>query len=194
MKIKNLLLILGLLLVLMLTPVRAEQGDSYRSLTSEQKSLLNQAYHYGSKFDLGYSLAAIAWQESFVGDRVVYLNMQDPSAGLWHKQINYALRYFDIKETGLEINRMAQHLIDNMDFAAALAVADVLYWLDIHDDNWPRAWASYNAGYNYNSKAGKAYSRQIVMKVKKLKFLHPFDDEAPSTNIEISNTPVSPKK
>ena len=177
LKIRNLMSVVLILLTL-LTPVWASTGDDYESLTPKQKVLLQKAYEYGDEFNVGYSLAAIAWQESFIGEQVVYLNVQDPSAGLWHKHLVYALKAFEIEKSGLAINRMAQRLIDEMDFAASLALADVLYWNDIHKGNWSKTWASYNAGFNGDSKAGRAYSNQILIKVRKLKELEVFEGVA----------------
>ena len=43
----------------------------YYQLTLEQKQLLKMAYEYWKEYDLGYTLAAIAWQESFIGNKII---------------------------------------------------------------------------------------------------------------------------
>ena len=147
----------------------------YHQLTSEQKRILQFAYSYGKEHDFGFSMAAIAWQESFVGDEIVPINLQDPSAGLWHKNINIALEESDaIPNNGLRLNMMAKRLIDNLEFAASLAVSDLEHWKEVRNGNWIDIWASYNAGQNYQSSKGQQYAYAIKNKIKILRRYLPF--------------------
>lgn len=142
----------------------------YHALTPRQKHILFQAYTYGKEHDLGYSLAAIAWQESFVGHDIVPINLQDPSAGLWHKNVYMAIRETrDVPVNGLQVNLMAKRLIDDTGFAASLAISDLKRWKMLRNGDWMDTWASYNAGNFYESKQGRRYAREISRKVRILK-------------------------
>lgn len=145
------------------------ERDFYR-LTPEQKRILQLAYDYGRAYNLGYSMAAIAWQESFVGREIVPINLQDPSAGLWHKNIYTALEESpDIPKNGLQLNMIADRLIEDVEFAASLAIADLQHWKVVRDGNWMDVWASYNAGKYYESEHGRNYARSINKKINVLK-------------------------
>lgn len=142
----------------------------YHQLTPEQKMLLKKAYDYGKDHDFGYSLAAIAWQESFVGKRVVPINLQDPSAGLWHKNIHFALREMpNVPNNGLQVNMMAQRLIEDVEFAASMAVSDLSHWKEVRDGDWMDIWASYNAGHSFRSQKGQEYATAIKKKIRILR-------------------------
>ena len=148
----------------------------YSQLTPKQRDLLQVAYNYGKEHDLGYTMAAIAWQESFVGNEIVPINLQDPSAGLWHKNIRLALieSYSNKPQNGLRLNMMAQKLIDDLDFAASFAVADLKHWKEVRNGNWMAVWASYNAGQKYQSSQGQEYAYGIKKKIQTLRRYLPF--------------------
>ncbi|RMF06567.1 MAG: hypothetical protein D6762_09205 [Candidatus Neomarinimicrobiota bacterium] len=162
-----------LLIPLFLTSVISVTGtpvdEQFSRLTDEQKQILIRAYELGAPYDLGYTLAAIAWQESFVGDRIVPINLQDPSAGLWHKNIYNALaEHPETPQNGLQVNMMAQKLIHDMEFAASLAISDLEHWKIRRNGNWMDIWASYNAGRYYKSSQARAYARSIYRKIQAL--------------------------
>lgn len=163
------LLGIPLLLTSVITVTGTPVDEQFSRLTQEQKSILVQAYQLGAPYDLGYTLAAIAWQESFVGDRIVPINLQDPSAGLWHKNIYNALaEHPETPQNGLQINMMAQKLINDMEFAASIAIADLEHWKVRRNGDWEDIWASYNAGKYYRSEQGRNYARAIHQKVRAL--------------------------
>jgi len=148
----------------------------YQELTYEQIQLLQFAYNLGKDHDLGYSMAAIAWQESFVGDQIVPINLQDPSAGLWHKNIRMAFKetFHEKPLNGLLLNIMARKLIDDVEFAASFAIADLEHWKEVRDGEWMAVWASYNAGNRYLSPTGQEYARGIKKKIQTLRRYLPF--------------------
>lgn len=145
-------------------------ANIYHKLTIEQKNVLQSAYNYGKEYNLGYSMAAIAWQESFVGNLIVPINLQDPSAGIWHKNVYIALaESSSMGNTGLSLNMMADRLIDDTEFAASLAIADLEHWKVLRNGRWLDIWASYNAGRYYSSEKGQKYAYSIRDKIKILK-------------------------
>ena len=55
-------------------------------------------------------------------------------------------------------NRIAQKLINNIEFSAAEALAELTFWQTIHGDNeWFLIWQSYNGGFSYFNKYSKSY-------------------------------------
>jgi len=168
------LLVIPLFLTSVITVTGTPVDEQFSRLTQEQKSILVRAYELGAPYDLGYTLAAIAWQESFVGDRIVPINLQDPSAGLWHKNIYNALaEHPETPQNGLQINMMAQKLINDMEFAASIAISDLEHWKVRRNGRWPDVWASYNAGKYYRSSQGRNYAKAIHQKVTALERILP---------------------
>ncbi len=166
--------IIPLFLTSVITVTGTPVEEQFSRLTEQQKSILVRAYELGAPYDLGYTLAAIAWQESFVGDRIVPINLQDPSAGLWHKNIYNALaEHPETPQNGLQINMMAQKLINDMEFAASIAISDLEHWKVRRNGNWMDVWASYNAGKYYKSDQARSYARSIYQKIKALERVLP---------------------
>ena len=64
---------------LLATPTWAEDCDI--SFTPEQNALLHLAHAVGEPHDLGYTLAALTWKESFVGAHIVRINPSDGKHG-----------------------------------------------------------------------------------------------------------------
>lgn len=59
-----------------------------RNYTDEQRDVINSAYSFGLPYNYGHTLAAIVVKESFVGDRIIRYNPNDPSTGITHIQFN----------------------------------------------------------------------------------------------------------
>lgn len=148
-------------------------SQEYKLFSDKQKQVLKEAYRLGEPFNVGYTLSAIAWQESSCG--LFLVNMQDPSAGVFHNNIKSVLRRHDIPETNFQINHMAQRLIDDMEFSASEALAELEFWQTIHGKNsWFLIWQSYNGGFSYVNRHSNSYmtSYQYAIKIKeKVDFL-----------------------
>jgi len=176
-RIKNLLLFLLFLSVVL----GVEPKISYNVLTLQQKVLLKKAYAYGDEFNMGYSMAAIMWQESFVGKKVVPFNISDPSGGYWHKHLDYLLKEEDQPVNDLTRNLILVELITHMDYAASIAIKDLEKWKVMHGPtNWLAIWGSYNGG----GVPNMSYAHQIDEKIQVLKQIRDFKskktDDIPS--------------
>lgn len=68
-------------------------ADECRQYTSKQRTVLQQAHSYGLMYGYGELLPAIVQQESFVGDRILRYNPNDPSTGITHISIG-TLKHF----------------------------------------------------------------------------------------------------
>lgn len=128
-------------------------------LTQQQASVANFAYSYGKPFDYGYTMVAIAMEESRLGKWNI--NIQDPSAGPWHVTLDKGLQYKGWDDTPFNRNRIAQLLMEDIYFAAHLAIEELLFWHRVREGNWRQVVSSYNGGWRGNEAYLKKISRNI---------------------------------
>jgi hypothetical protein len=141
--------------------------DELGSITPEQYLNLEFSFVQGYPHDFGFTMAAIAWQESKGG--IWNLNLQDPSAGMYHTSLKTAVARLEMKDTPFRRNMLAQRLIDDKEFAAAMAIKELQFWYEYHHGNWMKIYSSYNAGFGSNT----AYAndiRQTIRTLQKCKF------------------------
>ena len=164
-----------LLLMLSMSIFAGSKFDKHinelRTLSAKQKTVLFTTYAKGRQFDLGYTMSAIAWQESYFG--AYPINLSDPSFGIFHNNINSVCARH--KCSKWKRSRLAERLLFDYDFAFSEALAELEYWKSYHVSKrhkytWSLMVSSYNAGYNYSSSAGKRYLKNIRYKIKILKY------------------------
>lgn len=131
-----------------------------------QKRILSHAYAYGKPYDVGYSLAAIAWEESSAGE--VLLNPKDPSAGIYQNHVVYALKREGIKNNYANRSDMLLQLATNELKSTAHGISELVHWVG-RRDSWKEVWASYNGGVNYKGKQARDYAEKVYSKLKTLK-------------------------
>lgn len=136
---------------------------SVMDLSETQRETLVQAYEYGEPYGYGYSLAAIAWKESMAG--VYKINYSDPSFGVFHNLLTTVARREGVT-SGFVKNQLAQRLVDDFEYSASHAIAELNTWRRYHKGDIYLTWASYNAGTYY--KAGIGYADNIKSKVQTL--------------------------
>lgn len=151
-----------------LCAVFSVQARSYcgdiADMSVEQQVTLARSYQYGEPYDLGYTLSAIAWKESLAGKYKI--NYSDPSFGVYHNVIHQVARREGV--TGnFEKNRLAQRLVEDDEYAASQAIAELQSWLKYHKGDLYKAWASYNAGTAY--EYGLDYAADVKKKIRVLK-------------------------
>jgi hypothetical protein len=160
-----------LLIVILSIPFVSEASvHSCPALTAEgftdtQVSVMYESFQIGKQKDMSYSLAAIAWKESSAGKYMI--NLQDPSAGVFHITMINALAYLKWENNNFNRNRAAQLLVEDFQLSAEFAMINLQFWKDNYGNNWHKIWASYNAGYNWSN--GVEYSNDIVTKIQKIK-------------------------
>lgn len=119
--------------------------NNFYELTQEQINTLKKAYKLGEAAGYGYVMAALAWHESCAGE--VKINLQDPSAGLFH---TYLPNVFDrnphLIRSGLNQNIITQMLIENDEFSARECIAELEMWKRQHGENLKNILKSYNKG------------------------------------------------
>ncbi|RDU58147.1 hypothetical protein [Helicobacter sp. MIT 99-5507] len=142
---------------------------SIDKFSDDQKEIVAYAYNYGKKYNLGFTLAAIAWHESCAGE--YRMNFADPSAGIYHALIPGVIkRYQMLKDTGFNRNVIGELLIRDDEFASKVAIDELLFWDKVRNGNWKDIIKSYNKGYlweksdKYNEIAENYYNN---IKLKK---------------------------
>lgn len=143
-----------------------------KDFSPEQKEVLLKSYLAGAEHGFGYTLAAIAWQESCAG--VYKMNFQDPSAGIYHAYIPGVIkRYKNLKQNGFTQNLVGAMLVSNDTFAQKIAISDLKFWHKEHKGDWKKIIKSYNKGYSwqkndYANTQAENYYKSIAQKVKEL--------------------------
>lgn len=136
-------------------------------LSEQQKSVLRYSYERGKEYDLGLTLASIAWVESTAGvDRV---NWKDPAFGAYQIVIHdksSAVKRLNITDK-IEQVHLANRLVVDDILGATLAIMELEYWKARHQGDWRKMIMSYNAGTKY--KNGKAYLNKIKNTLNKIR-------------------------
>ncbi|WP_104761036.1 hypothetical protein [Helicobacter cetorum] len=155
--------------------------DNIKEFNSKQKEVLRFAYQFGSKENLGYELASIAWKESCAGTYRV--NFSDPSAGIYHAYIPSVLKSYGHKDSPFLRNVMGELLIQNNTFASEVALKELIYWKTRYNGDLKNMIKSYNKGSRWerNQKSNEdaeKYYEDIQDKIKHLKESKLFNEHA----------------
>lgn len=138
-------------------------------LTVQDIQLLKQIKNYGTQYDLAYSLMAIAIKESSLGRYQVNVDSYD--YGLYQANINTVVKRHEVANNSFNRNKLAMLLIKDFKFATSNAIAELMFWKSVHGENWLKIWASYNAGFNYDSSRAIKYSNDIKAIISELKHI-----------------------
>ncbi|GAA6843333.1 hypothetical protein HpHNI32_11680 [Helicobacter pylori] len=163
------------------TKVMMTNCDNIKGFNAKQKEVLKAAYQFGSKENLGYEMAGIAWKESCAG--VYKINFSDPSAGVYHSYIPSVLKSYGHNDSPFLRNVMGELLIKNDAFASEVALKELLYWKTRYHDNLKDMIKSYNKGSRWerseksNAEAEKYYE-DIQDRIRRLKESKIFDSQS----------------
>ncbi|QQW90996.1 hypothetical protein [Helicobacter pylori] len=163
------------------TKVMMTNCDSIKDFNAKQKEVLKAAYQFGSKENLGYEMASIAWKESCAG--VYKINFSDPSAGVYHSYIPSVLKSYGHNDSPFLRNVMGELLIKDDAFASEVALKELLYWKTRYHDNLKDMIKSYNKGSRWerseksNAEAEKYYE-EIQDRIRRLKESKIFDSQS----------------
>ncbi len=160
------------------TKVMMTNCDNLKDFNAKQKEVLKAAYQFGSKENLGYEMASIAWKESCAG--IYKINFSDPSAGVYHAYIPSVLKSYGHNNSPFLRNVMGELLIRNDALASEVALKELLYWRTRYHDNLKDMIKSYNKGSRWerseksNAEAEKYYE-EIQDRIRRLKESKIFD-------------------
>ncbi|GAA7050369.1 hypothetical protein ID0181_10030 [Helicobacter pylori] len=164
-----------------ITKVMMTNCDNIKDFNAKQKEVLKAAYQFGSKENLGYEMAGIAWKESCAG--VYKINFSDPSAGVYHSYIPSVLKSYGHNDSPFLRNVMGELLIRNDALASEVALKELLYWKTRYHDNLKDMIKSYNKGSRWerseksNAEAEKYYE-EIQDRIRRLKESKIFDSQS----------------
>ncbi|MCQ2855080.1 hypothetical protein JT054_07025 [Helicobacter pylori] len=163
------------------TKVMMTNCDNLKDFNAKQKEVLKAAYQFGSKENLGYEMAGIAWKESCAG--VYKINFSDPSAGVYHSYIPSVLKSYGHNNSPFLRNVMGELLIKDDAFASEVALKELLYWKTRYHDNLKNMIKSYNKGSRWekNEKANadaEKYYEEIQDRIRRLKESKIFDSQS----------------
>lgn len=137
-------------------------------LTSQDITTLKKIKSLTNEKMMKYTLMALAIKESSIGKNQINLVTND--FGFFQGNIKTVVRRQNIQDNEMVRKYLADKLLNDAGFAMANAISEVNYWRKVHNENWPRIWASYNTGWSYNSKTGLDYSADVFNIIKKLKY------------------------
>ncbi|STR27001.1 Uncharacterised protein [Helicobacter pylori] len=163
------------------TKVMMTNCDNLKDFNAKQKEVLKAAYQFGSKENLGYEMAGIAWKESCAG--VYKINFSDPSAGVYHSYIPSVLKSYGHNDSPFLRNVMGELLIKDDAFASQVALKELIYWKTRYHDNLKDMIKSYNKGSRWekNEKSNadaEKYYEEIQDKIRRLKESKIFDSQS----------------
>ncbi|NHA72298.1 hypothetical protein EWZ91_02150 [Helicobacter pylori] len=163
------------------TKVMMTNCDNIKDFNAKQKEVLKAAYQFGSKENLGYEMAGIAWKESCAG--TYKINFSDPSAGIYHAYIPSVLKSYRHNNSPFLRNVMGELLIKDDAFASEVALKELLYWKTRYHDNLKDMIKSYNKGSRWekNEKSNadaEKYYEEIQDKIRRLKESKIFDSQS----------------
>lgn len=163
------------------TKVMMTNCDNLKDFNAKQKEVLKAAYQFGSKENLGYEMAGIAWKESCAG--TYKINFSDPSAGIYHAYIPSVLKSYGHNDSPFLRNVMGELLIKDDAFASEVALKELLYWKTRYHDNLKDMIKSYNKGSRWekNEKSNadaEKYYEEIQDRIRRLKESKIFDSQS----------------
>lgn len=161
-------IILSLVMLFFLLPLaHAGTCEARSELSVKQMRTVERAYQAGLPHNLGYSLAAIVWQESSAG--LFLINSSEGSYGPFQINLKTALARVDGKNWSKpKKDWLATNLL-RFDFSVYFAIEELKYWQSVHgNNNWRKVWASYNGGWRYHKPAPQSYAQSIATKIQKL--------------------------
>ncbi|WQX87666.1 hypothetical protein KVJ60_04705 [Helicobacter pylori] len=163
------------------TKVMMTNCDNLKDFNAKQKEVLKAAYQFGSKENLGYEMAGIAWKESCAG--VYKINFSDPSAGVYHSYIPSVLKSYGHNNSPFLRNVMGELFIKDDAFASEVALKELLYWKTRYHDNLKDMIKSYNKGSRWekNEKSNadaEKYYEEIQDRIRRLKESKIFDSQS----------------
>ncbi len=172
------------------TKVMMTNCDNLKDFNAKQKEVLKAAYQFGSKENLGYEMAGIAWKESCAG--VYKINFSDPSAGVYHSYIPSVLKSYGHNDSPFLRNVMGELLIKDDAFASEVALKELLYWKTRYHDNLKDMIKSYNKGSRWekNEKSNadaEKYYEEIQDRIRRLKESKIFDSQS-SNDLELQKS------
>lgn len=143
------------IIMLTLLSVGANASQCY-DLNDSQKEVLAKAYDVGLADNLGYTMMAIAFEESTAGKYRMSFETHD--YGVMQNNIKTASSRMGVKGYYNKL-ALAERLIKDDELSMNLALEELLYWKK-HTPNWRGMVSAYNNGWAWSK--GDAYLDKII--------------------------------
>lgn len=143
----------------------ARECADYKDLSPLQKGRLEFAYNSGVDYDLGFTMAAIALQESSAGK--YRLNLESKDLGLFQVNVKTASSILKVTNHYKKIELVERMIYDDV-FTAKLSLHVLTYFKDYHKGDWKKTIQSYNAGFSINNEDSLDYLDKVSSNVKML--------------------------
>lgn len=108
-------------------------------------------------------------------DGLYPVNLNDPSCGITHININTYMKRHRIKNTNFNRNKACADLIASPSLAITNALEELLYWKSVHcnrtgctREQYRNVVKSYNTGWNYKSNKANEYWQKFKKAYKEL--------------------------
>lgn len=114
-----------------------------------------------SPYDLAKTIKTLVYIESRNG--LYLVNLQDPSCGVTHININTYMKRHNIQNTNFNRNKACADLMISPEWAILNAIEELEFWKKIHckgkctNKQYQNVIKSYNTGWNYKSKKAQEY-------------------------------------
>ena len=144
-----------------------EYKRSFYNLSLKQQRILYEIYQGAAKYNMSWTCAAIAWQESYAGEiRIKPDDGKHGSCGVMHNLLDSVFsRHPEWVKTKNNYNRICTQLMLNNSFSLMEAIDEINYWKK-RRKKWIDIWASYNGGWKYKSKKAQDYAKNIRNRIK----------------------------
>ena len=137
-------------------------------MSQDQKLNAYNIYHMADKYDLGYTMVAIAMQESSLGRYFININHNSTDCGI------FMINTKTIANDKWSQSRICESLIEDNQFSTALAIKRIKYFINYYKSKgysknvaWRYAIQIYNAG--WSKDRGYKYYKKIVKNIKWLR-------------------------
>lgn len=135
----------------------------WANMKPEERFSIYESYMVGKSKDIGYSLAAINWQES-KGGRWLY-STDHSDYGVYHVNLTWYMRTMDIENTLYNRVEWGSKLIKNRALGESYAIGKLLGLVERFNGDYMKVWKAYNGS---NERAAK-YAKEIRAKVRFLR-------------------------
>lgn len=173
MEAVKLFLYLVCLGVLISVFVNTLKGDEIKGRCSTSSGYDRMISSIAKEADFDKTIRTLIRLES--NDGLYPVNLNDPSCGITHININTYMKRHNIKNTNFNRNKACADLIANPQLAITNALEELLYWKSVHcgrgkcsKAQYANVIKSYNAGWNYKGSKAKEYWEKFKKAYKEL--------------------------
>ena len=119
----------------------------WNNMTDRQRASIYHSYITGKPYDIGYTLAAINWQESVGG--LYQISTDHHDFGVYHINIIWYLKENRIKNTMWTRSKYSTLIITHPNYSELYVISKIMGLLRANDNNFFKTWWRYNGSETY---------------------------------------------